>query len=141
MANEINLRTSLSIRKGALQFQSFPQSFTATMLGSGGPTPGYLTVATTPGTDVSLAQLVGPGGMAFLVNLDPTNFVTYGIHDAVTHEFYPLGEIQPNEAYAIRTSRHLGNRYTDVGTGVGGPTLRFVADTAACKIAVYAFDA
>lgn len=61
-----------------------------------------------------------------LTNLDPTNFVEYGVQVAGT--FYPVGELQPGETYVVRLSRNLG-------------TLYLRANTASVEVQVLAFSA
>ncbi len=139
MANEFSVRTSLQLKIGNQNYQSQPTSFQATQVGLGGPTPGQITALTT-GTDVDLSQLVTPG-LCRLMNLDPTNYVEYGIRDPGTGSFYPLGEIQPGETYVLRFSRNLLEAF--VGTGTTGDVNKFTirASVASCKVLVEAFEA
>lgn len=129
MANEARVQSSLTVNKGNLVYQSQPTSFSATVTGSRGPTPGTINVATA-GTDVSFAALAALGGLCRIMNLDATNYVTYGIWNSTT--LFNLGELLPGESYVLRLSRALGNG--------AGYTLRMKADTLACNVRVEAFD-
>lgn len=134
MSDEAQIRSSLQINKGNLRYSSQPTAFRADVSGTNGPTPGAIAVATT-GTNVSFAALTTPG-LCRLMNLDSTNYVTWGIYDGAF--FFPLGEILPGESYVIRLSRILGSESPGTGTG---NSLRMVANTAACNVAVEAFEA
>ena len=134
MSNEAQIRSSLQISKGNLRYNSQPTAFRADVTGTNGPTPGAIAVATA-GTNVDLSALTTPG-LCRLMNLDATNYVTWGIYDGVY--FFPLGEILPGETYVIRLSRILGSESPGTATG---NRLRLVANTAACKVAVEAFEA
>ena len=142
MANEITVHSSFDINNGSLQFRGLPSSFTASMVGKKGPTPGAITVLTT-GTDVDLSQLTTPG-MCQLTNLDTINVIEYGIWDPETTKYYPLGELLPGESYGIRLSRNLQWEYAGVGTGTTGPEtnkLRLRSSNTTCNAVVSAFEA
>ena len=145
MAQEISCRFTMIVRKDALTYQR-TAVFQPTMGGDKGISPGMI-VATPNGTNVDFSTLDFPGGVCFLTNLDPTNFVTYGVWDPTTLEFSPLGEILPRESWPIRLSRFLG---AEIGTGSGSGTgtvpgvttsLRIRGSTANCNVLVEAFDA
>lgn len=141
MANEITVRNSLQIRKGHLDFQSKPTLYKADMTGLDGPTPGTITCAVAPGTDVDLSELSTPG-MCWVMNLDATNYVTIGIRDPESNKFYPFLELLPGEFTLFRLSRNVEEEFA-TGTGtVGADTnrIRIVANTAACNVAVFAFE-
>ena len=142
MSNEVSVRTSLQISNSPLIYQSQPTTFQADQTGKNGPTPGAILVAVT-GTDVDLSQLTTPG-FCWMMNLDSTNFVEYGIHDVSTGTFYPLGELLPGEIAILRLSRWLGGEYAEPGMGTAGSLtgskLCFRADTAACRVRVEAFE-
>lgn len=141
MANEITVRASLQIRKGNLDFQSKPTQFRATMTGLDGPTPGTITCAVAPGTDVNLTEL-GTPGMCFIQNLDATNYVTVGIRDPETNFFYPMMELLPGEFTVFRLSRSVEEQFA-TGTGtVAAATnrIRIIANTAACNVLICAFE-
>lgn len=133
MANEALINSSMFIKKGNLEYQSRPTSFKATVTGTNGPVPGAQTVPTT-GLNISFTGLTTPG-LCRIRNLDSANYVTYGIYDGAF--FLPLGEVLAGEAYVIRLSRILGSESPGTGTG---NSLRLVADTAACKVQVEAFE-
>lgn len=150
MSQEIRCQISLNINNtgsgGNVQYQGRPTSFVANMQGNNGPTPGAILVPT-HGVNVNFSELTGMGGMCRLMNLDPANFVTWGIFDAVSNKFHPMGEILPGETYVIRTSRDLGQEYgTGSGTGSGShvpggnDSLHFRADISPCRVIVECFD-
>lgn len=139
MADEAQIRSSLQIDIGNLEYRSNPTAFTADVSGSIGPTPGAFSVAVT-GTDVNLSELTTPG-LARIMNLDTTNYVSYGAWDG-SSIFFPLGELLPGESFILRLSRDLGKEF-GTGTGTTGApnnTFRFKADTAAVICIVEAFE-
>jgi hypothetical protein len=142
MANEITVNCALNITAGNLKFRSQPTSFRADITaGAMGPSPGAFTAALA-GTHVDFSALTTPG-MCVIRNFDTANYVMVGIHDGT--EFYPLLELLPGEAYALRLSRYIGR---SVGTGVAGTaaydggtyTLMVKSTVAPCKVSVEAFD-
>jgi len=141
MSDEISIRSSLQIRKDNLEYQSKPTAFNATMVAdAAAPTPGRITVPI-EGVDVDLTALTTPG-IARLMNLDSTNYITYGIYDPDGDTFYPLGELLPGESYVLRMSRNLQEEY-GTGTGTTGADtnrLRLKADTASCEALVEIFE-
>jgi len=153
MSAEIQIRLSISINKGNLQFQSYPQGFQADMAGQKGPVPGVITVAVThtevyftqagSGCNAGIGTLVQPG-YCWIQNLDQTNFVIFGIYDADTITFFPLGELLPGELTLFRLSRYLGQELKPgTGTGIadmGTSFLSFKADIAPCNVMVLEFD-
>lgn len=140
MANEASIRVSMNIKKGNLDYRSSPSLFRADISSSGGPTPGKITVPVT-GVSITFPQLTTPG-LAWVQNMDSTNYVEYGIKDPGTGKFYPLGEILPGEFYPIRYSRNLLSDYTNVGTGTDGDVnyLWFKANTAPVDVQIHAFE-
>ncbi len=141
MSNEANIRCSLSVRGGNVQYNSLPAGFTADITNVRGPTPGLL-LASLAGTNVDLSQLTQPG-LCRIQNLDETNFVEYGMYDPDLGVTLYLGEILPGESFILRLSRFLGS---EMGTATGtstvgsGGLLRIKAHTAACRILVECFD-
>ena len=135
MSNEATVQSSLRIAQGNLTYRSPVTSYKADVAGANGPTPGTVLAATTPGTDVSLSELTALGGLCEIRNLDATNFVTVGSWDGAV--FHPLLELKPGEQAAVRLSRYL--RTSMSGTALLY-TLRLIADTAACRVNVMAFD-
>lgn len=140
MADEAIVRSSLQIKAGNVNYQSQPTAFKADVTGRKGPVPGAIAVST-DGTDVDFGELTTPG-LCRIQNLDPTNFVEYGIWEPATSTLYPLGELLPGETYILRLSRNLQEEYLGTGTGTSAPTnrLRFKANTAACNVVVEAFE-
>lgn len=116
MANEIQVRSSLQIRNGNLKYQSQPTAFNATMTGVKGPTPGAILISS-GGTQISLAQLATLGGMCRVMNLDGTRTIEVGIYVVSLSRFIPFMSLLPGETYVFRMSEHLGEEYTDTGTG------------------------
>lgn len=142
MANEARVQASLYIKNPttALEYQSRPSSFVADVNASNGPTPGAVLV-TVPGVDIDLSKLTAGGGLCRLMNLDPTNFVTWGLYNATTTRFLPLGEMLPGESYIVRLSRYILEDFVGTGTAVGeAVTLHMKANTASCRVLVEAFD-
>lgn len=124
MVDEARFNIGVQITKGHIQYRSLPTTFTADVDGTAGPTPGYVLVATS-GTDIDLSGL-GTPGICVLHNIDPTNYVEYGVGDGSST--YELGEIQPGEIYVLRLARSL-------------TTLRMQANTAPVRVVVEAFEA
>jgi hypothetical protein len=142
MTQEFQLRVSLQCKKGNLTYQSQPTAFTADMVGvARGPSPGAVNVAVA-GTDVTFTQLTRPA-LCRITNLDAVNYIEYGIRDASTNRWYPLGEVLPGEFYIIRLSRNLFREYPGTGTGSYAPadTLRLRANIAPCVALIEAFEA
>jgi hypothetical protein len=140
VANEITARVSLTVRNGNLTYQTQPTGFSADQRVAKGPSPGAITV-TTAGTDVSFAQLSQPAWCR-LMNLDPTNFVQWGVYDVANGLFHPVGVLRPGQMALFELSPNLGEEYTGAGTGTTAPltTFRVKADTASCVVLVEAFD-
>lgn len=125
MANEITVRSELQVKKGGVDYRSFPNDHRVTAVGTAnGPTPGSLLIGTTS-TYVDLTQLTTPG-VCRVRNLDATNYVEFGIYDGST--FFPLGEIGPLEQYVFKFSRNVSTSF------------RMKANTAACRCLVEAFE-
>jgi hypothetical protein len=142
MSNEAQIRTSLRIRLGKLNYQSQPTVFLADVSTAKGPSPGAISV-TVGGVDVDLSQLAQPG-LCRLMNLDSTNFVTVGVKDPETDKFYPLLELLPGESYVVRLSRDVNQEYSSTGTGTTDPgtnALCIRSDADDCNVLVEAFDA
>jgi len=140
VANEISIRSQLTVRKGYIDYRSNPVAFEADMAGAKGPTPGAI-AASTDGVDVDLSELTTPGVARFM-NIDDTNFVEYGIFDPETNVFYPFGKILPGETYVVRLSSNFGEQYAGTGTGTTAATntLRFKANTASVNVVVEVFE-
>ena len=141
MSNEATVRSSIQIKVGGLNYIPAASAFNVDVSVAKGPTPG-LVVVPILGVDVDFSELTTPG-LCRITNYDTTNFVTYGLGDSDTSEFYPLGEIGPSESYVLKLSRNLGTDQNELttGTGVGvGKSFRLVADTAVCNCSVEAFE-
>lgn len=140
MSNEATVRTGIQIIVGGLIYRPPTASFNVNVSAAKGPTPG-LVVVPILGIDVDLSELTTPG-LCRITNYDTTNFVTIGLGDSVTNEFYPIDEIGPGESYVRKFSRYLGGDLDTLttGTGSGTKTLRLVADTAVCNCSVEAFE-
>jgi hypothetical protein len=144
MSNEIRATIGLAINKGKIDYMSRPNSFTASMTNTGGPTPGQILVSVY-GTDVDLSVLDTPG-FCWMQNLDTVNYVEYGVWDGEFDRFYPLGELKPGEINVIRLARNLFQEYgegpgTGTGTqGAGTNTFRMRAYNQDCKVRVEAFE-
>lgn len=138
--NEASIRSSLQVRSGELFYQSQPTAFEADVAGSKGPSPGAITVSVF-GTNIDLSQLVTPA-LCRVMNLDPTNYVEYGIRDPATGVFYPLGEILPGETYILRLSRNIQEDYYNTGTGTTASInfFHFKANKAPCVVVIEAFE-
>ena len=141
MADEAQVRSSLTINKDKLSYSGRPTSHLVTITTAKGPSPGAFDIALT-GTDVDLSELATPA-LVRLQNLSTTDYVEYGIWDATTETFYPLGEILAGESYVFRLSRNLNYQYgTSTGTtGADDITLRFRATVGNVVVVVVdAFD-
>jgi hypothetical protein len=103
-----------------------------------GPTPGGV-LATTAGTVIDLSGLTRPG-LAWVMNLDPTNFVTLGLWDGA--EFRPLMEFKPGEFFPCRLSRSLGVSFQATGTGTDADVIELMvkANAADCEVIVNIFE-
>ena len=130
MSGTIIVQSGIIVNNGASQYTSSPRGFTAVQSNLGGPTPGTLSIPTSV-TDVTFSALTLPG-VIHLVNLDATNFVTFGLHD--TSVFRPLGEILPGETWVFRLSRTL------LTANTAADKFALLADTATVKVLVACFD-
>lgn len=140
MANEFDARLSVSIKKGNLDYQSRPTDFQADQVGDGGPTPGTI-LCSTDGTDVDLTELTTPG-IAWIMNLDVTNYVEVGVWDATALVFYPFMELLPGEFFVVRLSRYIQQEFSGTGTHdtASSSRLRVKAIGAACRVRVEVFE-
>lgn len=143
MSGEVRSTIQVNIRKGNLNYQSFPASWQGNIdaTNPSGPAPGAIQV-TTAGVSVVFNELVLPS-YCILQNLDLTNFVSYGLDYG--GDFLPLGEVLPGELYVIRLSRLLGTLISDVITGTGaaasGATFFLKAEISPVNVFVGAFEA
>jgi hypothetical protein len=120
MANEIQITAGISVRKGSLVFQEQATTYTIDMTGTGGPTPGFISVGTVE-ESTTFPELTTEG-MLFMKNLDATNYVQWGFATGVYG-----GRIKPGEtAGPFRMEPSL--------------TLYLKANVAACRVLVYGFE-
>jgi hypothetical protein len=133
--NEAVISNTLQVVKGNLSYSSRPSNFRADVSGTKGPTPGAVSIATT-GTVIDLSELTQPG-LCRISNLDETNYCTYGVYDADTGEFYPLGELLAGEFYVLRFSRDFGYPWSGSATTT---SLKFYANAAEVVVLVEAFE-
>lgn len=133
MSLQATIRSSLIINDsvtGVAKYQSALSGFgPLPVAGQAGPTPGTVLCAT-GGTTISLAQLTALGGWCEIENLDPTNYVTWGIF-AGGSSFVPVGDLLPGEKALFRLAATL------LGSS---NVLRIVANTAACQVLIAAVD-
>jgi hypothetical protein len=141
MANEAVIFAGLQITNGDWHVPVGIMSYNDDVVGIKGPTPGALAVSVA-GVNVDLSQLTTPGWCK-ITNLDPTNFIEWGVWDPETTKFYPVGEIPAGKWIVFKFSRNVAWEY-GAGTGTSGPetnVLRLRADTAACNVSVEAYEA
>ena len=145
MADEATIRSTLTIQKDNVKYQSQPQGFQADIAASParGPSPGALIIPTS-GRDISFTELTQPS-LCYVQNLeaDGGNFFELGIKDPQTNVFYPLLEFQAGEGFVFRLSRNLQEQYAGSGTGTTGPEnyLRLKANGGSVNAKIEAFEA
>jgi len=120
MANEIQITSGISVLKGNLSFSVPSTTLLGDMTGTGGPTPGYITVGTTE-ESTAFPELTTEGWL-WMKNLDVTNYVQWGFATGVYGGRIKAGET----AGPFRMEPGL--------------TLYLKANTAACKVLVYGFE-
>lgn len=145
MANEIQVRSSLAVRKVSgvvtlVDYQARPAGFNADLDGNYGPVQASLAVSLS-GTDVSFSALgSSQPGFYRIMNQDATNFVTLGTYDPTSDVFTPVMEIGPGETYVGKWSRFVAWETTGTGTAGGHDnTIRLVANGAPCQVLVETF--
>lgn len=121
MANEITLRTMLSVLNGNLKSKLEPGDIRINQTTKRLHAP-VVSVGTSE-EDLSFGDLVTPG-LVMLRNLDAANFVTYGPKSGGS--MVAFGKIKAGETAIVRLS--------------GSVTWRWVADTGACLVQVFALD-
>lgn len=137
MTAEINSSLSFRVNKGNLN-DGKSLSESTDMTGAFGPSPGGIAISI-DGTDVNLGALATPGE-CILVNLDPTNYVEWGLKTGGV--FYPFGELLAGKFAKVRFSRHLGVSETEPGTHTSGAaTFHMRANAANCDVQVLAYEA
>lgn len=140
MANEIQVQSVMTIRKGHMD-ESITLSFSDDMDGTpDGPCPGAVSVST-DGTDIDLTELIDPGWCAFK-NLSSTYNINIGIWEPATSLFYPFIELEPGQGCIVPLSRELRSEYSGTGTGTSGytNTLRAKAKDGAAILQVKAYE-
>lgn len=143
MSNEANISSGLSIRKLSgsvtlLDYRSAPAQFNADVDGTKGPTPGAITVSTA-GTNLDLSELTTPGFVR-ISNQDATNYFEYGIKDASSGIFYPIGEVGPGESYVLKFARTVGDEYYSTTGTDSGNSVHLKANTASVNALVECFE-
>lgn len=120
MADEITIQSGISVMKGNLSFSIPPMAYQDDMTGTGGPTPGYVTIGTSE-ESIAFSELSTLGWL-WMKNLDSTNYVRWGFATGVYG-----GRIKAGET--------AGPFRLEPGT-----TLYMIANTAACKMQIYGFE-
>jgi hypothetical protein len=120
MANEISVTSGIEVNKGNLIFKQASRTATFDMTGSGGPTPGCISVGTSE-ESTTFPELTTEGWL-WMKNLDATNYVQWGFSTTVYGGRMKAGET----AGPFRMEPGL--------------TLYLKANTAACNVAVYGFE-
>lgn len=116
MANEISISVSIRANKGFFNYTKSAAE-TIDMAGAGGGGPGQIAVPTT-GIDVAFSGF--DPGIAYLRNLDSTNYVVWGPNDGAALE--AMGRLKPGEFAVLRINP--------------GVTLRLAANAATCQCQV-----
>lgn len=119
MANEITVSATLRVVNGNLNETISTGSLQFTQAAVGGPVPGYQTIGTSEET-ASFSEL-GTLGWLYMKNLDATNYIRWGFATGVYG-----GRLEPNEVALFRLNP--------------GTTLYLIANTAACKCQIKAFE-
>lgn len=121
MANEINITLSARIENGAFKdrIDSTGLAFDQATLGGHRP---VVSVGTSE-EDLTVGD-VATLGWCYLRNLDATNYVTYGPKSSGS--MVAMGRLEPGEIAIFRLDPSV--------------TVRWVADTAACKVDVRIYE-
>lgn len=122
MAGEITVLNRVTLAKGSHKARFDPGVVQITQTGVGGHSP-VVSVGTSE-EDLSLGDITTPG-LVCLLNLDTANFVKYGPKSG--SDMVEFGRLKPGEPTTLRL-------------GPSGVTLRWIADTAPCKIQVMALE-
>ena len=125
---DVTVTAHIRVNKGNIKSNSPSRTFTKSLTGSDGPTPGsFDAVSTGQGTTVDLSELTTPG-VFFIKNRDSTNFVELGVE--VSSTFHALLRVGPGE--------HWGGEFA---AGLTVANLRVKADTATCNVEIQDFEA
>lgn len=119
MANEIKVTARIIVTNGNLKITRSPSTLSVDQTASGGPTPGYVTIATSEESQ-AFSELSTLGWLE-MQNLDNTNFVEWGFATGVYG-----GKLEPGEQALFRLKPST--------------TLYLKADTAACKMLINGFE-
>jgi hypothetical protein len=119
MADEITATARLQVANGNLNFTFSPPALAITQTARGGPTPGYLTIGTSE-KSTTFPELSTEGWL-IMQNLDATNYVEWGFATTVYG-----GRMRAGEFALFRLNP--------------GTELFLRANTAACKVVVYALE-
>lgn len=119
MANEITINAKLAVSNGNSVFSRTITGQQFDQTAAGGPTPGYLTIGTTEESE-AFSEL-STEGWVLMENLDATNYVEWGFATGVYG-----GRMEPGEPALFRLNPTA--------------TLYLKANTAACKVAIYALE-
>jgi hypothetical protein len=120
MASEITASASISVRNGNMNENIASGAKMIDQAAVGGPSPGYVTIGTSE-ESVSLSE-ISTLGWVYIQNLDPTNYVRFGFSTGVYG-----ARLLPGEFAMFRFNP--------------GASLFMIANTAACKCQVKAFEA
>lgn len=120
MANEIQVSSGIRVLKNGLEFSVPSKTYSVTMNGTGGPTPGNVSIGTTE-ESITFSEL-GTLGLLSMRNTDATNYVQFGFSTGVYG-----GRLKPNEPPAQFRLEP-------------GATLYLKANTATCKVLVYGLE-
>ena len=116
MAGTIALKLSCDAKNGSFADKFAPQLITIVQTTQGGHRPTVI-VAQAAESDMPFGSVVAPARIC-LINLDPTNYVTWGPKDAGV--MVAMGRLVYNEPTTIMLSP--------------GAILRWIAHTADCKV-------
>lgn len=119
MADEITVQASLRVLNGNLNFSYSPSAISVTQTAIGGPTPGYLTIGTSE--ESTTFPELSTEGWLIMQNLDATNYVEWGFATTVYG-----GRMRAGEIALFRVNP--------------GAELFLKANTAACKVVIYALE-
>lgn len=120
MANEIQINSGITVRKGNLVFMQQSSNYSDSMTNAGGPTPGYIVVGTSE-ESTTFPELTTEGWL-WMRNLDETNYIQWGFATGVYG-----GRMKPGEtAGPFRMEPGL--------------TLFLKANVASCKAFIFGFE-
>jgi len=122
MAGTVAIVASIKVDNGNLAFPKRQVSISNLVQDAvGGPSPGTVTIGTSE-IDVDLSELTTEGWV-LMINTDSDNYVDWGAKDTTMK---PIGRMEAGEPALFRM--------------YPGATLRMQANTAACKVEIYAFE-